>query len=77
MGANELKREEWNDLVRRKDLDNDDFSFACYLGRHNWDTHTKLAEIIMYYDTDERLIAVAFFNNRNCTYSVYGLEETW
>lgn len=74
MGANRL--EAHRQLVRKPELDNSDFGFACYLGRHNWDQKTtKIAESMWFYNKDGKLIALAFYNNQACTYKVHGLEE--
>ena len=72
----ESRIEQHRHLVRKPELDNDDFNFACYLGRHNWDQKaTKIAESMSFYNKDGKLIAVAFYNNQACTYKVHGLEE--
>ena len=61
-------------LVRREDLDNKDHKFSKFLSDNGWEgEYDKLGNSNKYF-ANGKVIAVAFFNNSEISYTVWGKE---
>ena len=58
--------------IRAKHLDNSDHVFAKFLTANGWAGDTaSTRDAIKYIDKDGVAIAVCYYNNANCTYTVW------
>jgi|GEM_PF-6582779 hypothetical protein len=67
---------EIHDVERREDLEGSDHKFAEYLRQHNWNRKAEfIGDASLFLKPNKEQIAIAVYDNKECTYKVYTPKE--